>query len=436
MKPDHNTASLMARALIPREMLSWALISVTLGAVEGGLLGVLVKTSYSGTTSPLLVNLAVAVVSGAPAFANLVSFSFASWARGRDKIKLLSRLMFFSACCVVLIAVAPRSLPGLWLLMLASVSARILWSATITLRSTVWRANFKRHVRARITGQMTTLSSLLIAASSALLGSLLDQQPMLARGLWLLTAISGFSAAWVYRNGRIRRHQRILKLEREVISRDGTSMLWQRFLTVLRNDIAFRHYMQAMFVFGAGNLMVTAPLIILLNEQFGLERLQQVLITTSLPLLLLAAAIPFWARLLDGEHIIRYRAKQSWGFVLAIGFFTLACILHMEWLLWLGGATMGVAYAGGVLGWNLGHNDFSSDHSSELYMGVHVTLTGLRGLIMPAFGVLIYEALENLSPGWGRYSLLIPLALSTTGACWFVIMAAQQRRAEAASSQL
>ena len=131
---DSQRASIMARALIPREMLSWALISVTLGAVEGGLLGVLVKTSYSGTASPLLINLAVAVVSGAPAFANLISFWFASWARGRDKIRLLSRLMFASACCVLLIAVAPRSLPGLWLLMLASVTARMLWAATITLR--------------------------------------------------------------------------------------------------------------------------------------------------------------------------------------------------------------------------------------------------------------------------------------------------------------
>lgn len=436
MKTDHQQskslasgqASIMARALIPREMLSWALISVTLGAVEGGLLGVLVKTSYSGTASPLLINLAVAVVSGAPAFANLVSFWFASWARGRDKVRLLSQLMFASACCVLLIAAAPRSLPGLLLLMSASVAARMLWAATITLRATVWRANFPRHVRARITGQMTTLSSLLIAASSAVLGALLDQHAQLARLLWLLTALSGFAAAMVYRRGRIRRHQHILKLERKVVDSDGSSHLWQRFLAVLRDDFAFRRYMQAMFVFGTGNLMVTAPLIILLNEQFGLERLQQVLITTSIPLLLLAVSVPFWARLLDGQHIIPYRARQSWGFVLAIGFFAAACMFHVSWMLWAGGGMLGIAYGGGVLGWNLGHNDFSSDHSSELYMGVHVTLTGLRGLIMPAVGVLIYELLEAWQSGWGRYSLLVPLALSTAGACWFVLMARQQAR--------
>jgi hypothetical protein len=45
------------------------------------------------------------------------------------------------------------------------------------------------------------------------------------------------------------------------------------------------------------------------------------------------------------------------------------------------------AFAGGKLGWNLGHNDFASDDQSTLYMGIHVTLTGVRGLIAPLAGV-------------------------------------------------
>ncbi len=418
---------LMVRALVPREMLSWALISVTLGALEGGLLGVLVKNLYASVANDTAVNLAVAAVSGAPAFANLISFAFANWARGRDKVQLLSWLMLACGLCVFCIALAPRTLAGLVVLTLATVAARMFWSGAITLRATVWRTNFPRHVRARITGQMTTLSSLLIAVFSALLGWLLDVNEPLARWLWGFAGISGLAAALVYRRARVRHHGRILKQELSDARSEPWQRLIQRFFRLLADDHGFRRYMQAMFVFGSGNLMVTAPLIILLNDQFGLSRTAQVLITASLPLLLLAVFVPWWARFLDDSHIIFYRARQSWGFVIAISCFCLACIFHWQWLLWVGSVIYGIAFAGGVLGWNLGHNDFSSDHSSALYMGVHVTLTGIRGLFTPVIGVLIYELLEAYAPGAGRYSLVLPLALSASGAIWFVLMARRLR---------
>ncbi len=424
---DKTALPKIARALIPREMFSWALISVTLGALEGGLLGVLVKNVYANAAATPTVNMAVALVSGAPAFANLVSFAVASWARGRDKVYLLSWLMLASSLCVLIIAFSPRTLGGLIMLTLAAVAARIFWSGAITLRATVWRANFPRHVRARITGQMTTLSSLLIAVSSALFGVLLDINEPLARWLWVLAGLSGICAAAVYRRARVRHHGRILKQELQDVSSEPLQHLLKRFFRLLKDDRKFRHYMQGMFVFGTGNLMVTAPLIIILNDQFGLTRTVQVLLTSSLPLLLLALFVPLWAGFLDNRHIIFYRARQSWGFVLAIGCFALASILHWQWLLWIGSSILGIAYAGGVLGWNLGHNDFSSDHSSTLYMGIHVTLTGVRGLFAPAIGVLFYQWLESQAPGLGRYCLLLPLSLSLSGAVWFVVMARRMR---------
>jgi len=60
-------------------------------------------------------------------------------------------------------------------------------------------------------------------------------------------------------------------------------------------------------------------------------------------------------------------------------------------------------------------------------MGVHVSLTGIRGLFVPVIGVLLYEWLESMTPGWGRYCLLLPLALSSSGALWFVLMARKMR---------
>ena len=79
----------------------------------------------------------------------------------------------------------------------------------------------------------------------------------------------------------------------------------------------------------------------------------------------------------------------------------------------------GIATAGANLGWNLAHNDFASLGRVQHYMGVNVTLTGMRGLIAPPLGAIVYTLLERHSPGAGRYALLLPLGLTLAGAIGF-----------------
>jgi hypothetical protein len=56
-------------------------------------------------------------------------------------------------------------------------------------------------------------------------------------------------------------------------------------------------------------------------------------------------------------------------------------------------------------------------------MGVHVTLTGLRGLVAPAIALAIYEALEARHPGAGTGVFAVCLAFSLTGALGFGLLA-------------
>ncbi len=75
-----------------------------------------------------------------------------------------------------------------------------------------------------------------------------------------------------------------------------------------------------------------------------------------------------------------------------------------------------------MLAWNLGHHDFASARRAAQYMGVHVTLTGLRGILAPIIGVSLYEILEWVRPGAGAWTLAFCLGLTATGAIWFVSM--------------
>jgi hypothetical protein len=52
-------------------------------------------------------------------------------------------------------------------------------------------------------------------------------------------------------------------------------------------------------------------------------------------------------------------------------------------------------------------------------MGVHVTLTGVRGGLAPPVGVLVYMALERWRHGAGEFALLLPLMMTAAGALGF-----------------
>jgi hypothetical protein len=61
-------------------------------------------------------------------------------------------------------------------------------------------------------------------------------------------------------------------------------------------------------------------------------------------------------------------------------------------------------------------------------MGIHVTLTGIRGLIAPLVGVSVYQMLETAGEGLGRFVLLFPFTLTLGGAVTFVLLARLRRK--------
>ncbi len=409
-----------------REVWPWALLGLTSGLVEGGTVAVLVKKGYGGLVAPHWVDFAVALVSGAPALANIFSFAWANLAHGRARVGVLVGLQAAFAIAVGLVALAPVAAGGLVLTILAVLVARILWAGILTVRAAVWSANYPRHVMARITSRIVMVSSLGVATSALAVGRVLDQHAPAARWLYLLAALCGLLAAIRYRAVKVRRQYRLIAEEIGSGPVGGTFSL-AMLREILRRDADFRHYMFWMSLYGSGNLMMTAQLVVLFSDRLQLGGLTQVLLLTVVPMLLQPLFLPWWARLFDRGHIIEYRSRQCWALVAAIVLLALGVTLRQSWLLWPGAVLVGASYAGANLGWNLGHNDFASPGRAQHYMGVHVTLTGVRGLIAPPVGIAVYELLEWLHAGAGTVALLLPIGLVTAGALGFVRMRHQVR---------
>lgn len=407
-----------ALALYRRELLPWTLAGCALGLVEGATAAVLVKRGFAGFVQPDLLNLAAAFVSGSPALANLSSFLWANLSQGREKVRLLVLLLAIFGTVVGCISLLPRASTGLALTVLSVLAARVIWAGVLTVRATVWSANYPRAVLARITGRIVVCTALGMVCAGALVGTVLQTRPQAAPLLYVAAGLAGLGAAAVYRRVRVRQSYRLLREERNA-SASNEVFSFAAMRAILREDPDFRHFMSWMALYGAGNLMIFGQLVIIYSDQLHLAPAQQVLMLTIVPLLCVPLFTPWWARLFDAGHVVDFRARQCWSLVAAMAAVIAGVFLHNVLLLWLAALCFGVSTAGANLGWNLGHNDFASLGKVQQYMGVNVTLTGMRGLFAPPLGAIFYTLLERQQQGAGRYALLLPFSMALAGAIGF-----------------
>ena len=117
------------------ERRAWTLIYVCLGVIEGGTAAVMVRSLFGQAGHGIAVDLVMALVSSAPAWANLASMAYARRAQGQRKVAFLFPLLLAMTACVgalalVLLALAAwRGLKG-WpfrALSAAALLAESLW---------------------------------------------------------------------------------------------------------------------------------------------------------------------------------------------------------------------------------------------------------------------------------------------------------------------
>lgn len=368
--------------------------------VEGSVTGVIAKKSFPNTPGWVL-----ATVTAAPVVSNVTSSMWTRLADGARTIKALNAMQIGVIAIIGLIAVLPLNAWGLYTFMVAVMAARMLMAGVVTMRSVIWRANYPRSCRATVTGKLITIQTIIVSLASIGLGQCMDFDGRSFRIVYPAAVLLGLVGVWAFSRIRIRRPFEIVgepQTVREV--RRARSMVpfgllaeWGTtvgdMVRVLRDDLAFRGYMVCMFILGISNLAIQEPLLEMAAGQFRMSYLMSLICLQSLPLIIIPFMVPMWARLFDRVHVIRFRAIHSWIFVLANVVTFAAGHWESPTTLFVAQALRGVGFAGGALAWNIGHNDFSSSRNAGLYMSIHVTLTGVRGLIGAYVGWALYSGL-------------------------------------------
>ena len=403
------------------ERRAWTLIYCALGLVEGGTAAIMVRSLFGAQVPKLAVDMVLAVVSSAPAWANLVSLAYARRAQGRRKIAFLRPLLFAMCVCVAALALVPLSAAGLVLFFVLYTAARLLWAGVETVRAVLWSVNYPSRMRARITGRITVNTSLMLACVGLCVGWLLGHEGPWWRLAILVGAACGLVGTVFFRRFRVRREPQLLAAERARMQ-EGAAFGIKGIRELMARDAAFREYQLAMSMFGAGMLSLTPLMVVCQNEVLGLPAFQQVLVTTAIPVLVVPFAVQPWASYLDRHRVLAFRAVHGRITIIAVMLLLAAVFLKWPWLLLAGALLVGVSTAAGSLAWSLGHNDFAPRGEETRYMALHVTMTGIRGLLTPPLAIGLYYVLDRLRPGLGAAALLMPFALVVAGARRFTAM--------------
>ena len=143
------------------------------------------------------------------------SGAWATAANGRRKVPFLSGLMLATSGCVACMAFTPRTAFGAWMLVGLVILGWIFWSAVVTIRTSVWRANYPDANRTRITGRLATVQVLVMATGGFVIGWSLDQSVESIRFLFPILGAFGVVGAILYGGVRLRGQSRLARAERQ-----------------------------------------------------------------------------------------------------------------------------------------------------------------------------------------------------------------------------
>ena len=393
----------LARTSFRWEKLTECAFPITLVLLEGGVVGVIAAKVYQ--VSPLTL----AIISAAPMFANLSSFAWNRVASGRPKVSLACLLQVGILLCVLAVAITPINDTGAVVLVASMIISRILVAGLVTIRSVIWSLNYARSKRAQATGQLQMIASLVTVIIASAVGPFLDRYPDGMPWLYAVGVLAGLIGIAFFRRVTVIGEAEHLQKESEASSQRRQSV---SFVTILRNDRRFAKYQMSMFAAGFGNMLIEAPLIFLITRELAASYATSIALTMVIPFTISLVSLPLWARYLDRVHVAQFRARQSLLWVVALILTMLGAVLGSILWLAISRVVMGIARGGGSLAWQLGHNDFAKPDQLSAYMGIHVTLTGVRGAIAPLLGMLLYSNLGGIS---GDGAWVFPVAAFICG---------------------
>jgi len=426
---------LMARRNYLIEVQHLLLWGIFAGMFEGSVSSIVVAKTFNA--GPWLITIVMAT----PMFANLLGLVWGTLATGHRKLPLFMALAGGTAAMIGSVALVPVNQFGGWIFAGQIALARLLLSGCMTVRSGLWKHNYPVVLRGRIAARLQFVRFSLAIGTVTAASMLFDFNPRVYVYAYPIAAMIGALAVFTLRKMHVRGEKAELaamarrRMERGSSGPRGFFGPVRAAFEVVRRDRDFRRYLLGMALLGSGNIMIMPIMTIIVTKQLRLSYYHSGNLLEILPRILMMGSLMLWAGLFDRVGVVRFRvlnacvwcATALFGGLAALVIFLrpdldtmLAFNLAVTFVA-LSRLSEGLGKGGGAIAWNLGHLYFAESGKAEIYMGAHVFLTGMRGLIMPFLGTLLYM-------NYGPVAFLVALMLGLCGLWTFASLARRQRR--------
>lgn len=423
-------------------LLLWGLFA---GLVEGTVSAVVVSKTFGGS------NFLITVVQATPAFANLVSLYWGAMLIGRRKLRAFLAFGAASIAVTLAIAITPQSQMGGWIFALQICLSRVFMSGVVTARASLWKSNYPKSHRGRITSKLQIVRTLMSLPVIIGGGMLFDYNSSAYRWFYPTVAVLGALGLIVLRRESVRGEKSAL-MRRELGRGEPLSdpgiiepfslvallsplHMIRRMREALKHDPRFARYIRAQMCIGAASLLVMPVNTIVLTKVLCLTYTASNFLLDVVPRGITLAMLPIWARMFDQVGVLRFRVVNSFCWCGSLLFCGIGAMLALRSganatgtivtaslaVYFVGRIIEGMAQSGGAIAWNIGHLHFAEDDKAELYMGIHVSLTGLRGLTAPFLGTFLYTTV-------GSSVFILGFALSALGLWAFHRLAKEESK--------
>jgi len=287
-----------------------------------------------------------------------------------------------------------------WLFTALISISQILNSGMRMGQSSLYHVLYPRKIRGRVLGQLTFWTFMTMVPSILLTGWLLDMSREMYRILYPLAGVCGMIACWYYHTLHVPQ-QHVLTAEKQTLRARVRGVQ-----NILASDRAYLFFQTAFFVSGSAFFMSTHIVLLLVCDRFRFTAFDLALWMTVVPQLLLALSSPLWGRVIDRIGIVHCRLLISIIQTMSIACYWIGIVSGGAPFIYLGSIFLGMTNGGGQLTWALASSHFAPRAEDvPLYNGIHFVLNGVRGLVLPWVGSVLWVV---TGPG----AVLVALATS------------------------
>lgn len=286
---------------------------------------------------------------------------------------------------------------AIWLTMMNEylVLLALLFSANsilIPAQNSIYQKNIHHSRRAKVYGYTISLGMIVSVAVTFVAGRILDLHEEHFRWILVLTGLAGFISSVLL--STIKLQEPLVEVpcvKAKIKLKDLALDPIRRTLALMKTNKAFAAFERDFSIYGMGFIMMQPIIPIYMVDKLQLSYTNNFLAKGILSQMGLLILSPVIGKLHDRMHPFRFIAV-SFALLMV---FPLLFVLSSLWagesvlavvIVFIAYTIFGIAMAGVNLSWNMSSIFFAGKEDASMYQSVHVTLTGIRGLIAPVLG--------------------------------------------------